>query len=239
MLQFFSRRREARDLRNLSNTSVEQSPTACPSANPKPRDAKVGTRYDLLAGLYDTIDLAELLYKRRARARLLEGLSGRILDAGVGTGCSVPFYPAEAEVVGMDLSPGMLQRAQERGRRMGRELDLVAMDLIHTGFPDASFDAVVSAFTFCTLEESRQHPALSEMARILKPGGELRILDYTLSRHSVLRPIMRVWQVWEEAVFHGAFDRGTERYLAPAGFELVRDEHVVADMVRLFVAKKT
>ena len=201
-------------------------------------NVKVGARYNHLAWLYDAVDLAEILYKRRARSRLFEGLSGRILDAGAGTGCSVPFYPADSEVIAMDLSSGMLRRAAHRGQRLGRNLNLTAMDLMSTGFPDGTFDAVVSAFAFCTLDESQQRPALAELARILKPGGELRILDYTLSRKRVLRPIMRAWQVWEKAVFHGAFDRGTERYLDSAGFELVRNDCVVGDMVRLFVARR-
>ena len=200
--------------------------------------AKVGARYDRLAALYDAIDIAEVLYKRLVRPRLFEGLSGRILDAGIGTGCNMPFYPTRAWAVGMDLSPGMLDCAKERTERLGRHVGLVAMDLTNTGFADESFDAVVSAFTFCTLEDDVQRPALEELGRILKPGGELRILDYALSRRPVLRRAMQVYQVWEKAVWHGAFDRGTERYLAPAGFTDVREDSYVGDMIRLFTATR-
>ena len=225
-------------MRQLSESSLGHAPAARPSARPGPRSAEVGARYDRLAGLYDAIDLAELLYKRSARAHLFAGLEGRILDAGAGTGWSIPFYPAGAEVFSMDLSPGMLERARQRGRRLGKRLDLVTMDLMNTGFADASFDAVASAFTFCTLEESQQRPALAEMARILKPGGELRILDYALSRRPLVRLGMRAWQVWERAVFHGAFDRRTERYLEPAGFTPIRERSFAGDMVRLFIARR-
>ena len=214
-----------------------QPPAGEAPARP-PRRPEVGARYNRLAGLYDAVDLAEVLYKRRARAHLFAGLEGRILDAGVGTGWSIPFYPPAAEAFGMDLSPGMLQRAQARGRRLGKPVGLAAMDLMDTGFPDACFDAVTSAFTFCTLEEAQQHPALAEMARIIKPGGELRILDYALSRRPVVRLGMRAWQVWEKAVFHGAFDRRTEHYLAPAGFTLTREQSFAGDMVRLFTARR-
>jgi len=198
----------------------------------------VRARYNQLAKLYDAVDMAEVLYKRRVRPRLFEGLCGRILDAGVGTGSSIPFYPDGAWTLGMDLSPGMLGHARRRAQRLERKVALTAMDILDTGFADATFDAVVSAFTFCTLDESAQRPALAEMARILKPGGELRILDYAFSRHLPVRMVMRAWQVWEEAVFHGAFDRHTERYLEPAGFTLIREESHVGDMVRLFVAKR-
>ena len=165
-----------------------------------PAGVNVRARYNRLANLYDAVDMAELLYKRRVRPHLFAGLSGRILDAGVGTGCSIPFYPDGAWTLGMDLSPGMLGHARRRARRLNRSVSLAAMDIMSTGFADASFDAVVSAFTFCTLDESRQRPALAEMARILKPGGELRILDYAFSRHLPVRLAMRAWQVWEQAV---------------------------------------
>lgn len=200
--------------------------------------AKVGARYDRLAALYDAVDLAEVVYKRRVRPRLFAGLSGRILDAGIGTGCNMPFYPRQAWTVGMDLSPGMLVHAKERAARLGRQVNLVAMDLTNTGFEDESFEAVVSAFTFCTLYDDLQRPALVEMARILKPGGQIRILDYALSRWPVVRQAMQAYQVWEKAVWHGAFDRGTEHYLAPAGFTDVREDSYVGDMVRLFTATR-
>ena len=55
-------------------------------------------KYERIAPIYDQIDLAEITFKRRLRPRLFAGLSGRILDAGVGTGRNMPFYPAGATV---------------------------------------------------------------------------------------------------------------------------------------------
>jgi ubiquinone/menaquinone biosynthesis C-methylase UbiE len=77
----------------------------------------------------------------------------------------------------------MLTQAKLRSERLGRPVDLVAMSVLQTGFPDASFDAVVAAFLFRVLDTDMQGPALAELARLCKPGGEIRILDYTLSRH--------------------------------------------------------
>lgn len=195
-------------------------------------------RYNSLAPLYDAVDLAEHVYKARLRLLLFENLHGRILDAGAGTGRSLPYYPADAQVVAADLSFGMLQRAKERGAAAGHPIGVVAMDLLRTGFPDATFDGITSAFTFCTLDEALQRPAIAEMARICKPGGELRILDYALSRRPVVRQAMQIYEIWEKAVWHGAFERRTESYLAPAGFTLVREESHVFDMVRLYVARR-
>ena len=72
-------------------------------------------RYQRIAPLYDLLDLPfERGRYRRVRPLLFEGLSGHILDAGVGTGRNFPFYPAGATVLGIDLSPAMLARAERR-----------------------------------------------------------------------------------------------------------------------------
>ncbi len=72
-------------------------------------------RYKRVAPLYDLLDLPFEFGRYRAlRRRVFEGLSGAILDAGIGTGRNLPFYPAGATVVGIDLSPAMLARAARR-----------------------------------------------------------------------------------------------------------------------------
>ena len=74
-------------------------------------------RYQRIAPFYDLLDLAfEYRRYRKIRPLLFAGLSGSILDAGVGTGRNFPFYPRDAKIVGIDLSPAMLARAA-RGRR--------------------------------------------------------------------------------------------------------------------------
>lgn len=72
-------------------------------------------RYQRIAPLYDLLDLPfEYGRYRRIRPLLFHGLSGRILDAGVGTGRNMPFYPPGTSVVGIDLSRAMLARAEHR-----------------------------------------------------------------------------------------------------------------------------
>ena len=72
-------------------------------------------RYQRIAPFYDLLDLPfEHRRYRAIRPLLFEGLSGRVLDVGVGTGRNMPFYPPGAEIVGIDLSPKMLARAERR-----------------------------------------------------------------------------------------------------------------------------
>ena len=168
---------------------------------------------------------------------MFEGLSGRLLDAGVGTGRNIAFYPDDSEVTGIDLSPAMIARARRRSDRLGRAVDLLQRDVSATAFADNHFDAVIATFLFCVLEKDQQLPALMELARICREGGESRLLDYVYSENPVRRFVMRLWAPWVRAVFGAAFDRDTERYVAAAGLELLARRFLVSDVIRLLVLR--
>lgn len=195
-------------------------------------------RYDRIARLYDILDLPfEHGRYRPLRGNLFEGLSGRILDAGVGTGRNMPFYPQGTRVVGLDLSCAMLRRAAARRAALGIDAPLVAMDVCATGFPDWTFDAVVATFLFCVLSPELQLPALRELRRICRPGGEMHILEYAYSRHPVRRLVMRLWAPWVRLVYGAAFDRETERYIPDAGLELVEVRFLHSDIIKLLIVR--
>jgi ubiquinone/menaquinone biosynthesis C-methylase UbiE len=111
-------------------------------------------RYERIAPLYDFLDLPfEYGRYRKIRPLLFQGLSGRLLDAGVGTGRNIPFYPRDAQVTGIDISPAMLARANRRRLSLGADVELRQMDVTRLVFPDRSFDAAVATFLFCVLPE--------------------------------------------------------------------------------------
>ncbi len=195
-------------------------------------------RYRRVAPLYDLLDLPFEYGRYRAlRRRMFEGLSDTILDAGVGTGRNMPFYPVGATVVGIDLSPAMLARAARRRDRLGKHVALREMDVLRTTFPDDTFDAVVASFLFCVLAPDRQAPALRELGRICKPGGQIRILEYAYSQDPLRRFIMRLWAPWVHRVYGAAFDRDTERYLPEAGLESLETRFLYKDIIKLIVAR--
>ena len=194
--------------------------------------------YRRIAAFYDLLDLPFELGRYRAlRPVLFAGLSGTLLDAGVGTGRNMPFYPAGARVVGIDLSPAMLARARRRRDRLGLDVELAVMDVLHTSFPDHAFDAVVASFLFCVLPPEQQAPALRELARLCKPGGQVRILEYALSENPLRRFIMRLWAPWVRWAYGAAFDRATEGYLAEAGLQAVETRFLYKDVIKLIVAR--
>lgn len=133
--------------------------------------------YRRWAPVYDLVFGGVFQRGRRAVVAASERVGRRILEVGVGTGLSLPFYSGESSVFGIDLSDEMLRKARERvadGKLRNVER-LAIMDAEALDFPDASFDAVVAQCVVNTVP----HPevALEEFARVLRPGGEIILLN--------------------------------------------------------------
>jgi len=191
-------------------------------------------RYARIAPFYDLLDLPfELKRYRALRPLLFEGLSGRLLDAGVGTGRNFPFYPAGSTVVGIDISRAMLARAERRRGQSHAKLDLRQMDVTKLAFATGSFDAAVSTFLFCVLPDELQVPALREVSRVVKPGGPIRLLEYVRPQGSIRRPLARIWEPWMRWAYGASFDRRTEQRAPEAGLEIVSSRFVVPDLIKL------
>ncbi len=195
--------------------------------------------YERVAPFYDLLDLpAEYLRYQKIRPQMFAGLKGRILDAGIGTGRNIPFYPEQCDVVGIDLSPSMLKRARTRRDRTDVKVELLEMDICQTTFPDASFDAVVSTFLFCVLDDALQLSALQELARVCRKGGEIRLLEYSLPESPVHRFAMkRVWTPWVRWVYGAEFDRNTEQYCTASKLELVNRQFLYRGIIKLITLR--
>ena len=195
--------------------------------------------YDRIARLYDLLDLPfERGRYRPLRKKLFEDVKGRVLDAGCGTGRNFAYYPLGCEVVGIDLSHAMLARAEKRRAKLGLSIPLLEMDICRTSFADGTFDFYIASFLFCVLPNDRQLAALSEIKRVLKPGGEIRLLEYTWSDDPIRRRIMRLWEPWVRWAYGAGFDRETHRFAREAGFRDVAETFLYADIIKLIRARK-
>jgi demethylmenaquinone methyltransferase/2-methoxy-6-polyprenyl-1,4-benzoquinol methylase len=191
-------------------------------------------RYQRIAPFYDLLDFPfEHGRYRHIRPLLFAGLGGSILDAGVGTGCNIPYYPADACVTGVDLSPAMLARARRRAEKVGRTVDLRLMDVTRLDLPDDMFDAAVASFLFCVLPDESQSDALRELRRVIKPGGTLRLLEYVRPTGALRGFNARLWEPWMAFAYGAGFDRRTQTHLHDLGFEIVKSHFVVDDLIRM------
>lgn len=188
-------------------------------------------RYDRIAPLYDLIDAPMELGARRWRPALWSRLRGpRVLELGVGTGKNIPFYPAGAEVTATDISERMLARAARRAEKHGVSVRFEIADAQRLSYASRSFDCVVATFLFCSVPD----PALglAEARRVLKPGGQLLLLEHVLSRRPSLRRLMR----WLDPIpFHlwGAhINRDTVETVRAAGFVVTEERDLVLDVVK-------
>ena len=196
-------------------------------------------RYERIAPYYDLIDLPfEWRRYRALRPLLFRGLSGRLLEAGVGTGRNFPFYPmGVSSVIGIDLSPRMLARAERRRGLSPVPIELRLMDVTSLDFANDTFDAAVSTFLFCVLPDRQQAPALRELGRVVKPGGFIRFLEYVRPRGTLRRIVSKIWEPWVAFAYGASFDRHTESHLPAAGLEVDESRYVVDDLVKLICAR--
>jgi ubiquinone/menaquinone biosynthesis C-methylase UbiE len=167
---------------------------------------------------------------------MFRDLSGRILDAGVGTGRNFPFYPPGSDVVGIDLSPAMLERAERRRGTATTQVQLRQMDVTRLKFADASFDAAVATFLFCTLPDDLQVAGMKELGRVVKPGGIVRCLEYTRPSGGLRRLMTYLWEPWVYWAYGAGFDRQTEKHVPEAGLHLFEALFVEDELIKLLGA---
>jgi phosphatidylethanolamine/phosphatidyl-N-methylethanolamine N-methyltransferase len=102
---------------------------------------------------------------------------GRVLEVGVGTGLSLPYYKHSLKVTGIDLSPDMLMRARERAQKRNlRHVELVEMDATALGFADRSFDVTAAMFVMTVVPDPVK--VMNELIRVTKPGGHILIVNH-------------------------------------------------------------
>jgi ubiquinone/menaquinone biosynthesis C-methylase UbiE len=173
------------------------------------------------AALYDRMAVSEeKKFLGAVRRDLLRDLTGDVLEIGAGTGMNFQHYPKGARVIATEPDSYMLERARQRLAEASASIDLRQVSAEALPFPDGSFDFVVSTLVLCSVPSPRK--VLSEIKRVLKPGGELRLYEHVRYRNPVggfaQDAITPLWK-WIGAGCHP--NRDTERSLRRAGFEVI------------------
>jgi phosphatidylethanolamine/phosphatidyl-N-methylethanolamine N-methyltransferase len=201
------------------------------------RTALTRHRYDRLAPLYDAIQWP---MERRAaawRRQLWSRVAGdRILELGIGTGKNLPFHPAGKTIVGLDLSPRMLERARRQAERLRAPVQLVEGDVQQLPFANASFDSVVATFLFCSVPDPVR--GLSEARRVLAPGGQLLLLEHVLTEQPALRWVMCQLDRLTVRLAGAHLDRNTVDNARAAGFGEVHGHDLMFEIVKWIEARR-
>jgi ubiquinone/menaquinone biosynthesis C-methylase UbiE len=117
---------------------------------------------------------------------------GDTLEVAVGTGLNLQHYPPDVRLTGVDLSAEMLARAEDNAKNLGRAVELKRGDAQDLPFADRIFDTVVCTYALCSVPDEAQ--AISEMKRVLKPGGRLILVDHV---RSTVKPIFWLQRLYE------------------------------------------
>lgn len=180
-------------------------------------------RYDRAAGVYDLYDLPMdvLGGVRGRRRRLLAHAEGRVLEVGVGTGRNLDLYPDRVDVVGIDVSTGMLERARRRAAslQVTSWVDLEQADVRDLPFEDHSFDSAVATCVFCSVSDPVL--GLREMSRVVKPGGKVLLLEHVRPRLSALGWLFDVLNPLVRRTLGPNINRRTEQNVAAAGLQAI------------------
>jgi phosphatidylethanolamine/phosphatidyl-N-methylethanolamine N-methyltransferase len=152
-------------------------------------NSDVEAAYARWAPIYDFAFATLLSPGRRAATAAASQLDGSILDVGVGTGLELPMFAPKTRVFGVDLAEPMLRRAARRVKRLS--LDHVAglgrMDATRLAFPDEIFACTVAPYMLTVVPEPEA--TLDELARVLKPGGEIVLVNHISSNGGPLAAI--------------------------------------------------
>ncbi|AKB40968.1 class I SAM-dependent methyltransferase [Methanosarcina mazei] len=194
------------------------------------------SKYNRIAPVYELLDLPlEFFFFRKWRKEALSGLSGKVLEIGVGSGRNLKYYQAGCSVTGIDASEGMLEKARQKTRGV-KNVNLFLMDAEHLEFPDNSFDYIIATFVLCTIPDPVI--ALKEMRRVLKPSGELIALEHMHSSNPVISLFEHMIDPFLFFLLGDHTTRHTVKNIQEAGFTILEAKKLAfKDIFRKIRAK--
>ncbi len=157
----------------------------------------------------------------RQRKKVVPRARGRVLEIGIGSGLNLPFYDASqvSKLWGLDPSPEMTRMAETAARSAPFEVEFIGLPGEEIPLEDSSVDTVLMTYTLCTIPDTES--ALRQMARVLRPGGELIFCEHGAAPD----PRVRRWQhridpVWKRFGGGCHLNRAIPSLIKQGGFKV-------------------
>lgn len=177
----------------------------------------------------------EYLLFRSLRRRLYPFLRGRILEVGAGTGVNAPLYAPSVELVATDLSEPMLRQARRRTLRA--RAYWVQADTESLPFTESSFACVAASLVFCSIKNPQI--ALSEIWRVLQPGGWLVLLEHVRGQNGLARWLTDMLESpWHRFSTSCHLNRDSAAAVERAGFRIACAPRYRMGLVQIIMARK-
>ncbi|MFI6325778.1 class I SAM-dependent methyltransferase [Nonomuraea sp. NPDC050556] len=201
------------------------------------REARLRRFWDRQADSYDRkMAFAERRFFADTRPWLCGQAVGEVLEVAVGTGLNLAHYPAEVRLSGVEWSPAMLAVAQRRVTDLGMDVDLQQGDARKLPYPYGRFDTVVCTFALCGIPDERL--ALSEMARVLRPGGLLLLADHVASSSWGIRVLQALMDAFTVPMAGEHYRRRPLPVVRSMGFTVEKHERFKLGIIERFTARK-
>jgi ubiquinone/menaquinone biosynthesis C-methylase UbiE len=169
------------------------------------------------------------------RRRLLQGLSGTVLELGAGHGLNFPHYPAAvSEVVAIEPEPTLRAHATHAAVRAPVRIRVIGGTADHLPLNDESFDAAVASLVLCSVPD--QDRALTELHRVVRPEGELRFYEHVIPNCQPKRLLLQAADhsgLWPRIAGGCHPARDTAAAIQRSGFDIETSERIMFAASRL------
>lgn len=209
---------------------MSEPPYSIEPEDPRQFTQRFDRAYSRTAAAYDWAVRHLPVWKTWLRTVLPYVQGPRVLEVSSGTGYLLTQYPKELNVYGVDLNAAMTTTAKRNLDQAGRPARIVRGNVERLPFPDDAFDCVVNTMAFTGYPNARR--AMSELRRVLRPGGPLVMLDINFPESNPLgRALARLWQLSGDLV------RDMKPVFDEFGFDYTDSEVGGFGSVHLYVAK--